>query len=62
VKLVHCIKLLGAKEPSNFITLEIDPPQTLLDGGEQVKSKKVITPTPTSPEQQPLHTEGKPEE
>jgi len=30
VKLVHRIKLLGAKEPSNFVTLEIDPPQTSL--------------------------------
>ena len=25
VKLVHRMKLLGAKEPFNFVTLEIDP-------------------------------------
>ena len=30
VKLEHCIRLLGAKEPYNFITLKIDPPQTSL--------------------------------
>ena len=30
VKLVHRIKLLGAKEPANFVILEIDPPEALL--------------------------------
>ena len=28
VKLVHRMKLLGAKEPANLVTLEIDPPGT----------------------------------
>ena len=30
VKLVHHIKLLGAKEPANFVILEIDPPEASL--------------------------------
>jgi len=66
VKLVHRIKLLGAREPNNFVILVIDPPQAPLGDSKELQEEKSdpmeiekpFTPTPSISEQQPFKTEG----